>query len=256
MPVIKVRWAVDELSNIMTLYTHEKVCRSLIPAPYSWVEITAVGTRPALVAGQDIYVFDDTTGATTSSYCIAHYNTGSGAESDKSAAILGSARLNDFLTLRDLYALVGSQRVRQLFDDDNDASLDDSLDIVDTILAQAEGECYARLLRAFGSKTAVITVAQNDQAIRMHTAWIALELASERRPEFLGADGRGAFSWQYERAVNYFEALAKGKLRTRGDSAATNAQEGGMISPPRTSPTDARFIFAPCKNSSDGHGGY
>jgi hypothetical protein len=253
MSVIKVRWGVDELANVMTQYTHEKVYRSIVPSPFTWVEITGVGTRPLLVAGTDVYTFDDATGAVTYYYCVAHYNTGTGAESSKSAEILGSARLNDFLTLRDLYASIGSQRVRQLFDDDNDGTLDDSMDVVDQFLAAAESECYARLMRAFGTKDAVKAVALADPAIRQHCAWIALELASERRPEFAQPDGRGAFAYQYERAIGYFESIAKGKNKVK--PGTTSAQEGGNLNPPRVV-DEGRFTFAPDKYSTDGHGGY
>lgn len=253
MSVIKIRWGVDELANVMTLYNQEKVYRSIVPSPFTWVEITGVGTRPVLVAGTDVYTFDDATGAITYYYCVTHFNSVSMAESDKSAPILGSARLNDFLTLRDLYVAVGSQRVRQLFDDDNDGSLDDSMDVIDQTLAAAESECYARLMRAFGTKDAVKVVALADPAIRHHCVWIALELASERRPEFLQSDGRGAFAYQYDRAIAYFESIAKGKNKTK--PGTTSAQEAGNLNPPRV--TDGvRFDFAPDRDHPTGRGGY
>ena len=90
MATIKVRWHVNELVNVMSLFDVQKVYRSTIDSPYSWTEITDVSTRVPLVAGQTDYLFDDIAGDITYFYCVSYFNSTSSIESRKSDPINGN----------------------------------------------------------------------------------------------------------------------------------------------------------------------
>ena len=161
-----------------------------------------------------------------------------------------------YLTLQDLYNLVGSNRVLQFFDDDLDESIADQSTETGAILEMAEAHVASFMLRAYNADD-ITTVANNDPAFKSHAAWIALQFASERRPEFGGVDGQGAFQNQFERAETFFDRLSKGGKRTLGEAnAGDGANTGGTVQPPLTNSTDPRFVFAPDNNAPTGHGGY
>jgi hypothetical protein len=161
-----------------------------------------------------------------------------------------------YLGISDLENLVGPTRVRQFFDDDIDDSILDETSSTTAIMAAAEAEAAARLLRAFTTDQ-IVDLATTDRTIRSHVAWIALNFASERRPEFMGVDGQGAFEKQFERAINFFEAMAKGKMRSVGEeTAGQNAQVGGTRQPELTSSDAPLYVFAPDVNNPTGHGGF
>lgn len=162
----------------------------------------------------------------------------------------------DFLTVQDLYNLVGSQRVIQLFDDQLTGGLNSANQQLQSILKAAEGEAYSRMLRSW-SKLNIIALAGVDVAFLNHVAWVALEFASERRPAFASDDGKGQFWAQYERAISFFENLSKGKLRSTGESAAgAGRNTGGNIRPSTTAKTAASFVFAPSERNPSGSGGF
>lgn len=180
---------------------------------------------------------------------------GTGAEDFEVTEVPGAATA-DWLTLNDLYSLVGSARVIQLFDDDLSGGLSSESSIVQDALKAAEGEAYSRMLRNW-SKTQIEALAGIDIAFRRHVAWVALEFASERRPTFAGEEGKGAFWAQYERAIAHFEALAKSNLRSVGESTAgAGANVGGNLRPTSTAKKSGSFVFAPSEEAPDGYGGF
>jgi hypothetical protein len=161
----------------------------------------------------------------------------------------------DYLTLQDLYNNVGAERVLHLFDDSVDGSLTDESDEVARILEAAEAEAASHMLRGW-NKDQIIALAGYDKSFLSHVAWIALELASERRPEFTQSDGKGMFWVQYERAISYVKNVSKSKQISVGESeVATNANTGGNMRPTLQT-NQSRFIFAPDEENPTGHGGY
>lgn len=257
MTTIKIRWTVEELTNVMTVWDTQKVYRSTAGDSGPWSEITGVSTRVDLVAGQTDYYFDDTSGDTSYYYAVAYYNSSSTAESDKSTALsVGISPNANYLCLVDLYNLIGSDRVRQFFDDDIDGSITDETPAVDAILTAAEAEAASHMLRAY-NEDAITDLANNDPAFKRHAAWVAIEFASERRSEFLQSDGKGGYWSQYERAIDYFRNLSKGKKRSLGESEAGQGDNtGGNLQPTLDTSTQPRFTFAPCNNAKTGHGGF
>jgi hypothetical protein len=162
----------------------------------------------------------------------------------------------DWLTIQDLYNLVGSARVIQLFDDELTGGLNSSVEQLQAILRAAEGEAYSRMLRGW-SKDNIEALAGVDIAFRNHVAWVALEFASERRPAFASDDGKGQFWAQYERAIKFFESLSKGQLRSAGESAAgAGSNTGGKLRPTSTAKQADSFIFAPSQRNPTGSGGF
>ena len=170
----------------------------------------------------------------------------------------------DYLTLQDLYKKIGSQKVSQfLIDDESTAILQPTDPNVVDVLDSAEAEAASRMLRHYSSRAAITVYAQTDAAFRGHVAWVAIQFASERRPEFSGSDGAGAFQTQYDRAIEYFDKVSKGALRGLGEAgtdaipgAGVGANTGGEISPKPPAATSTAFTFAPNKQSGTGHGGF
>jgi len=257
MAVIKVRWSVNELVNVMTQFDVQKVYRSTTTDTGPWVEITTVGTREPLVAGTTSYFFDDTTGETTYYYSVAYFHSTTLLESEKSDAMKGDLSGADFLTVNDLYLLVGSERVDRLFDDNVDGLISDNNAAVSRIISQAEGLAYSHMIRAYGSQQAIIDLANNDDYFKSQVAWIALEYASERRNEFSQNEGWGQWKAQFERAVKYLEKLASGRVRSKGETVAgLGANIGGTVEPRPATANGALFTFAPDRNNPSGGGGF
>jgi hypothetical protein len=162
----------------------------------------------------------------------------------------------DWLTLQDLYNLVGSSRVQQLFDDTLIGSVGVTNEALQAVLRAAEGEAYSRMLRGW-SREMIEALAGVDIAFRNHVAWVALEFASERRPAFASDDGKGQFWAQYERAIKFFENLSKGQLRSIGESVAgAGSNTGGRLRPTSTAKQVDSFIFAPSQRNPTGSGGF
>lgn len=100
MATIKVRWFVDELANVMSLFDTQKVYRSTVGEPYSWVEITAAPTRVDLVAGVTEYLFDDVAGDESYYYAMSYYNSTTTEESGLSDPIRGE--LSGYITIAEI----------------------------------------------------------------------------------------------------------------------------------------------------------
>lgn len=152
--------------------------------------------------------------------------------------------------------MVGSERVTQLFDDTGDGSISDSDANVVAVLTAAESEACSRLLRSW-AKDSIISLAGADPGFVQHCAWVALEFATERRPEFCAEDGKGGYWAQYKRAIAYFEALSKTQLRSVGESVAgAGANLGGNMRPTSTAKKVDSLIFTPTEKNPYGSGGY
>lgn len=83
MATVKFRWTVDEIANVRTLFDVQRVWRSAA-ATGPWAELTAIGTRVVLVAGQSSYYYDDTAAVAGYYYAVSYYNSLTAAESNKS----------------------------------------------------------------------------------------------------------------------------------------------------------------------------
>jgi hypothetical protein len=165
------------------------------------------------------------------------------------------------MTIDDLNTRVGPRRVIELFDDDNDGNITDASEIAayNAVMCEAESTLYSRLLRAYADKASIVLLAQNDDIIKGHCSWVALEIASERRSFAAGRDGRGAFVFQYERALQEFDLLSRGRSRSKGEAVAgTSGNVGGVVQPALQT-GESRFTFADEIGPDGmklGHGGY
>lgn len=161
------------------------------------------------------------------------------------------------MTKADLVQLVTDERVVQFFDDDGDGVVDAADTNLVSVLERAEAEYYSRMLRAYGDRQSMVDLANGDPAIKAHVAGIAMEFASERRPDFTSDDGWGPFKAYYQRAIDHFESLSKGRRRTIGQEAAGKAGTiGGQVSPAPPKGTTADFVFAHSNNAKYGRGGF
>jgi phage gp36-like protein len=161
-----------------------------------------------------------------------------------------------YLQKSDLDALVGSARVNQYFDDDNSGNLsEDELVELDSVMSAAESEVDSYLMRSF-APDAIDDLAENDPALKRHASWIALHFASERRTEFAGENGVGAYKDQYDRAITFCKNLSKGNSRSTGESVAGKSGRIGGVVQPRLQSGQSRFIFAKDKAHPTGHGGF
>jgi hypothetical protein len=126
MTTVKVRWSVDELDNVRSLFTVQRVYRSTTLPTGPWAEITSVATRVPLVAGVTSYLYDDTAGSAAYWYCVDYYHAGTGAYSDKSdpmrAAAAVYATIGDLrdeglpTTITDARAMIGLERATATID--------------------------------------------------------------------------------------------------------------------------------------------
>jgi hypothetical protein len=80
MSTIKIKWTVDEIANVLLNFDVERVYRSTTGESGVYTVLDTV----ALVAGQEDYEYDDTSGDTSYYYKTSHYNTSTTEESDKS----------------------------------------------------------------------------------------------------------------------------------------------------------------------------
>ena len=88
MATIKVKMVVSNLSNVMLVFDSLKVYRATT-VDGSYAEITTPSTRPALVAGQIVYEYIDSTGDPDYYYKSSYYNSATTQESSLSDAVQG-----------------------------------------------------------------------------------------------------------------------------------------------------------------------
>jgi hypothetical protein len=89
MAIIKLTIYVEKISNVIALFDVIKIWRSTTQTG-TYSEITGLGTRPILVAGQMVYTYDDITGDPSYWYKTSYFNEGTSLESCLSEPIEGN----------------------------------------------------------------------------------------------------------------------------------------------------------------------
>jgi hypothetical protein len=159
-----------------------------------------------------------------------------------------------YLQLDDLRSRGGTETVERLFSQAGSGGAPDPLK-VNTILVEAEHLVASELLRAWSADD-VTAMMKTDEALRGQAAWVALELASESKHEFIAEDGWGRYKVQYERAMTHFKKLADGRIRTRSNKVDQGGANAGGRIQPRMPANERNFVFAPSNNSPKGQGGF
>lgn len=154
---------------------------------------------------------------------------------------------------QDLEQIIGAAKVDEYGSNKGHGKRDDQ--VIENVLAQAEDLSMSYLLKGWTREQARLMI-EEDQGLRVQIAWVAAELLTERRSEFLNAEGHGRYWAQYERAIDYFDRLAKTKARSVGESkAGQNSLRGGTVTP-KAPPNTAAFVFASSKGNPGGSGGF
>lgn len=172
----------------------------------------------------------------------------------------------DFLTIQDLYNLVGARRVNGYFDDTFNGEIGDATEneAVNLVLCTAEGIFYSQAMKNYSGNprdpgSSIRLMILNDPMLRLMTSWLALQMAAERKTEFTDADGHGPFKAQYARAMDFLKEWSKGLVRSAGEAhGGLGANTGGNFTPDDVLEADQRspFVFAGSKNFPTGHGGF
>lgn len=103
MSVIVVKLQVQDITQAMSVFTHFKVYRSTDGETGTYTEITTPLTRPALVSGQVLYLYEDLTGDADYYYKSSYYHNVSGLESSLSDAQQGEGDAAlDILSIQEL----------------------------------------------------------------------------------------------------------------------------------------------------------
>lgn len=168
---------------------------------------------------------------------------------------------SDFLTIGDLYSRVGQTRIDSYFDDSYNGSLTEENDQVVEVLRTAEGLAYSRLMRAWPGNPADIgsgvrVLIENDTMLKVMISWIAVELAAERKTEFVDAQGNGPYKAMYDRALGYLDNLAKGLVSSPGQAVAGQNQQSGGYVTPEYAGVGTTFVFAASRDRPGGPGGF
>ena len=87
MAIVKIRWTVAELDNVMSQFDTQKVYRSTTGISGTYSELTDALTRIDFVAGQTGYYYDDLFGDEDYYYKITYYNNTTTVESEFSAPL-------------------------------------------------------------------------------------------------------------------------------------------------------------------------
>lgn len=169
--------------------------------------------------------------------------------------VLASASLRTpkYMTSADLDARTGAAKIDELFCDDG-SGIRNSV-TVNTILVEAEDFAATRMLKAW-TIDQINQMAATDETFKAQVAWVAIELASERRSEFLAEDGKGRYWMQYMRAKEHFDALAKSKIASAAETTVGRSKQAGGSLSPTVTPPMPRFTWAPDKFNPSGHGGF
>lgn len=157
------------------------------------------------------------------------------------------------LAEEDLEQIIGSAKVDEYSSDDGSSTR--NAEVIEGVLAQAEDLAMSYLLKGW-TRDQVRVLIEEDSGLRVQIAWVAAELLTERRSEFLNDEGHGRYWAQYERALEYFDRLAKTKGHTVGAAkAGDSALRGGTVTP-KAPPTTAAFVFGASKSNPGGSGGF
>ena len=153
-----------------------------------------------------------------------------------------------------LAARITEQRIVQMFDDDGDGVVSgDDLQILADIMGAASDVTTGLLLNK-GFSLKQLEIIKNDRQVIHAWAGIAAQLAGERKPEWLNANGEGPYDALGARGRAELKALAVGTIRSVQETdAGPNAMVGGELSP------NPSFIFNPNPNDPNdrfGPGGF
>lgn len=165
----------------------------------------------------------------------------------------------EYLTRAHLVACITEGRLVQYFDDDLDGVVADDDPNLVAVLLRAERMAETRMRRSYTHAQILGMAAIDDQFVG-NVAWIAAELASERRTEFLAADGKGAYWVQYTRALQEIDMLSKANIRTVAeDTVGRLGNSGGNTTSRSLRRDDPVFAVAPGRGNhgnSGGQGGF
>ena len=160
----------------------------------------------------------------------------------------GRLLISNWLKWEDLECVVDTATVDRLFTDDNDNTRD--MILIEAVIQQAESLAEAQLLRSW-TREQIFKLGRADKAMRAMAAWFAIEMASERKQEFIAADGKGRFWAQYERSEKYFIALSKSQHHSRGEIEAGQGSNSGGKRLPKLGSNQDPFVFAPGINGRE-----
>lgn len=146
---VRVNVFVDGIAAAMARYTHIQVWRSdTVDGTYA--EVSGVGTRPVLVAGLDVYSFDDSTGTGAKFYKVRLYNPTGPVASDYSDILAGST--SGYVSLAEMRAVGVSSTIA-------------SDTTVLTLIAAYQGFIEDRCRQWFQPRRAEMLLDGNDTAI-------------------------------------------------------------------------------------------
>jgi hypothetical protein len=157
-----------------------------------------------------------------------------------------------WLHWEDLEMITDKETVDKLFTDKNTAMRD--MVMLEDVLQQAETIAESQLLRSW-TQAQIVTLARGDKGLRGQGAWLAMEFATERRHEFISAEGHGRYWAQYERSMAYFKELSKSQSHSRGEAQAGKGSNAGGAVRPVLQANQSRRIFAD-EPDGTGHGGF
>ncbi len=164
-----------------------------------------------------------------------------------------------FVRQRDLEDRFGKAKIIQLFDEDGDGNIDLPGDqqILVSHMADADDAVESYLLKAWTRDQ--IAKLFDDNQLRRQAACICMQLAGERKTEWLNAaTGKGQYENMGERARGILERIAAGELRTRKEATSQGAGENPTLDADLSLGTP-NFVFA--RNANDpndkvGKGGF
>lgn len=171
---------------------------------------------------------------------------------EATTADLSALRVPQYMTSADLDRRVGAKSIDDLFDDDGDGERDPIP--LNAVLCEAEDLAATYLLSGWTADN-IVNLGKTDETYRAQVAWVAIELATERRGVFIAEDGKGRYWQQYQRSLKYFDLLSKNRLATVSTTSGPNLQENARVNPP-INPNSDRFVFAPNARSPNGQGGF
>lgn len=161
----------------------------------------------------------------------------------------------EYLTRADLVACITEGRLVQYFDDDCDGVVLDTDPNLIAILQRAERMAESRMRRSY-THVQILGLAALDEEFVGNVAWIAAELACERRTEFLSAEGKGAYWAQYTRALDEIDKLSKAQIRTVAeDTVGRLGNSGGSTTSRSLRRDDPVFAVAPGRGRHGPNGG-
>jgi phage gp36-like protein len=144
---------------------------------------------------------------------------------------------------------VARGNVVRVFDEDGDGIADPHL--VAEACEAASGHLDSFLLEGFGPE-GVRKLLNDDPILVRHVAWVAMHFGAQGKAEWRDGNGNAMFRAEFVDATKHFDALAKGKARSKGEArAGENVMTRGRVN--RGCPN---FVFASSRNDPKGPGGF